>query len=1214
MWLKFAKNNVINNLLKRMIHTAQAISQCVRCGTSLKKFANGSDYYCSRCYANGYSVVYHPSSSILTIKERDSKRLVYEGPWISWTNTAESTPSVSTPPIQQRTLTCKIDESNFVQSQFRADQLYCPTCWSKNGLITEYTPGDGIVVVKDKDSRALIYQGPYSEWQGKAEVKAFDQTGVPSTATPSHIPVKSDEDQTEVNIENAVTASGEYANGQPEADLVQGQIRIFSDEHMAEIPIDSENIMGGMKKVSSTIGEGLDQYVKDQHFLYLSQSGDERFTDIYTSPIILDSAQPDPDSFINSVVSENPLYQYTEIGSKGYTPNISQANAISVIANTSKNLILCFPTGAGKTACAEAAIAKGILFGKTPETAEQISIQNPIAIYVCPARALAAQIAKDFSNPEHPFAKAGWSVRIEQGVRQIDSPKENTSPDDEDTDVGAADDAQLRNLAITENASIIVATPERLLSCLMNPKIYNWVSRISTMIFDEGHLLGDESRGAKFEGEQIHLYKDHYRRIKATPIGQQCSIIFMSATMQNALELSAWQSNTTQDPDWSVVWGEYKPVPITQEFRDYEISKKGPSEEDLAKDMLRDIVSRENYCTKRQANGAESETMRPTLVFFHVKRRAYLMQRVAENLFRECQNKNCGYVFEATSMSGKPMSSDDERCPVCNSSVSEWKINFHHASVRSGDQKRYVDEFNSGERKVLLATSTLAAGVNTGAMSVYIGGTSRGPNDISPSEIGQMRGRAGRQSFAHMYPDQAARVVIYTEKDRSTYHRRRIQAGAYLESMMVDPIYIVDNILRAVKMGSISNFNEAGTYIASSLAYFQSRVDNRHKMNIRQSLKEISRSIDGANNDRIEWMSITDPSCQHGDLKMNERSMAESSDDEESFDWHVVCKECGSEGLMEQEFRPLTDEDFLGMIDSSLRDLIGSGFLVVMPDGQIKITSLGKDIVRSHMESATAVDIVRNMIGFDPETTSAMDVAIAIGNVRANNDERRGCYISTEQAAECKEALARMGLDEKSAFPAVKNIQCLLWSLNGTTIDQVPDCLRADFMSIPDNYGGPFLTGFGSLAKHAGWFNNAGDLLSQIQVQLKKQVSPQQVPFAVVHMVGAVTANALEKAGFRNLHDIINSNDVDIRWADFCFYRFKWHLKSGRILPSSKPGSIDNWMRERMSKGATEMRASAAAALEGKKRGGDGKMAFDSEYKRMVNLLNSEQFLSRIGY
>jgi len=611
----------------------------------------------------------------------------------------------------------------------------------------------------------------------------------------------------------------------------------------------------------------------------------------------------------------------------------------------------------------------------------------------------------------------------------------------------------------------------------------------------------------------------------------------------------------------------------------------------------------------------EKTTIRPTLVFFHVKRRAYEMQRTARKLFRECTK--CGYIFRANNTRGTnyiPLKAKDDMCPVCQSPVKELEIDFHHAGETSKNQQRFVEDFNSGNKKILTATSTLAAGVNTGAMSVYIGGTCRGSQDVSTSDIGQMRGRAGRQSFAYKYPDQPAKVTIYTEKERGTYNRRRLQSGACLESQTVNPNQIADNLLREVRMGGINNFSDVGEYIGSSLSFFQSRVDNRHQMNIRQSLKEISGSVNGNNHDRVVWINVIDENCQHGNIEVTQQSTRKSIEGHnqqqgEVFDWTIICRDCGSEGLMQQEFYPKSEDDFVGMADSALRDLIGAGFLVTTPDGSLKITNIGKEIVRYHMEAASAVDIIHNMRDFDKKSITKLKLAIALGDIRANNDEEHGCYISKEQATNCPQVLEALGLTPETAFPAVKNIQCLLWTLQGVPAKDVPDCLRAVYMGIPDDYGGPFLNGFAAIARHAEWFKGEGTTLTQLGVQLRKQVSPIQTPLAVANRIGAATARSLSAAGFVSLHDIVKSSEADIRWADCCYWLWKLDQK-GDIIPSANPGGISEGMANSASEYAKRIKKYAKLALAGQKSEYSNP---DSKYAHSVNTLNSDEFLKHIG-
>jgi len=50
---------------------------------------------------------------------------------------------------------------------------------------------------------------------------------------------------------------------------------------------------------------------------------------------------------------------------------------------------------------------------------------------------------------------------------------------------------------------------------------------------------------------------------------------------------------------------------------------------------------------------------------------------------------------------------------------------FHNADIEEAEKNRLVSEFNSGAIKTLIATDTLAQGVNTAADTVIVFGTRR---------------------------------------------------------------------------------------------------------------------------------------------------------------------------------------------------------------------------------------------------------------------------------------------------------------------------------------------------------------------------------------------------------------------------------------------------------------------------------------------------------
>ncbi len=80
-------------------------------------------------------------------------------------------------------------------------------------------------------------------------------------------------------------------------------------------------------------------------------------------------------------------------------------------------------------------------------------------------------------------------------------------------------------------------------------------------------------------------------------------------------------------------------------------------------------------------------------------------------------------------------------------------VAFHHAGMVRSDRDAVEKMFKSGEVKLLLATATLAWGVNLPAYAVIIKGTDiYDPNqtesrDISILDVQQMFGRAGRPQY-----------------------------------------------------------------------------------------------------------------------------------------------------------------------------------------------------------------------------------------------------------------------------------------------------------------------------------------------------------------------------------------------------------------------------------------------------------------------------------
>ena len=85
-------------------------------------------------------------------------------------------------------------------------------------------------------------------------------------------------------------------------------------------------------------------------------------------------------------------------------------------------------------------------------------------------------------------------------------------------------------------------------------------------------------------------------------------------------------------------------------------------------------------------------------------------------------------------------------------SVDEWSLikvlkngfGMHHGKLPKYIQQEILDQFNKGTFNVLFCTSTIVEGVNTDAQNIIILNSSKGSKSLTPFDIKNIKGRAGR--------------------------------------------------------------------------------------------------------------------------------------------------------------------------------------------------------------------------------------------------------------------------------------------------------------------------------------------------------------------------------------------------------------------------------------------------------------------------------------
>ncbi len=322
---------------------------------------------------------------------------------------------------------------------------------------------------------------------------------------------------------------------------------------------------------------------------------------------------------------------------------------------------------------------------------KKILVEGKRVLYIVPLKALATEKRDDFDR----FSKLGISVGISIG--DLDS-----------------DDRKL------SDADVIVATSEKADSLMRHGS--RWIESVGLVIADEIHMIHDPGRGPTLE---VSLTKMKRRN-------PDLQIIALSATISNSNDLAMWLDADLVKSDWRPIKlkeGIYFDKKITfmdGGIKDIEFNK----DEVLA--LVTDMLRSGGQC----------------IIFVNSRRSTEALAT------RYCTGVAAMGAHSLSEEDQRILEGDSESTAVGRKLAScvKYGIAFHHAGLTS-DQRHYVESnFRNGSLKVIVATPTLAAGINLPARRVIIRDTTRfeassGNSPIPVMEIKQMCGRAGRPGF-----------------------------------------------------------------------------------------------------------------------------------------------------------------------------------------------------------------------------------------------------------------------------------------------------------------------------------------------------------------------------------------------------------------------------------------------------------------------------------
>jgi len=321
---------------------------------------------------------------------------------------------------------------------------------------------------------------------------------------------------------------------------------------------------------------------------------------------------------------------------------------------------------------------------------------------------------------------------------------------------------------------IIICTTEKLDSLIRHG--VNWISEISLIIADEVHLINDPSRGPTLE-IVLTLLRE---------LSPRAQIFSLSATIHNAKEIADWMNA-------NLLFSDFRPVKLYEGVGfDSKISFYEKNEVPLSKLETDAAIVENTLKMKKQC-----------LLFVSTRKNA---ERGADNLQKTVKNSlGRSEAFQLESVSNEIENVLEIPTRQCKKLANIVKngVAFHHAGLL-GKQRRIIEEnFKKGLIKAIVATPTLALGVNLPAFRVVIKDAKRfysgiGYVYIPVLEYKQMTGRAGRPQ----YDEYGESVLIAKSEDEARDLTDRYILG---DTENITSKLAVDPILRMHTLALIAN-------------------------------------------------------------------------------------------------------------------------------------------------------------------------------------------------------------------------------------------------------------------------------------------------------------------------------------------------------------------------------------------------------------------------
>jgi pre-mRNA-splicing helicase BRR2 len=444
--------------------------------------------------------------------------------------------------------------------------------------------------------------------------------------------------------------------------------------------------------------------------------------------------------------------------------NRVQSKVFPTAFGSDENMLVCAPTGAGKTNVAMLTMLKTMSQFRNAKD-DTFDLGEFKMIYIAPLKALVQEQVREFGKKLAPY---GIQVAELTG------------------------DHNLTKQQISET-QLIITTPEKWDVITRKSSDTSYTNLVRLIIIDEIHLLHDE-RGPVLESivaRTIRLSESTREPVR---------LVGLSATLPNYNDVARF---IRVDEGLYYFDATYRPCPLAQKFIGI-TEKKAIKRYQAMNDACYDKVM--EYAGKHQV-----------IIFVHSRKETAKTARFLRD--RALDEGVLNRFLQSDVASREILRSESEE--VSNADLKDllpMGFAIHHAGLSRADRSSAEELFAAGQVQVLVCTATLAWGVNLPAHTVIIKGTQvynpeRGRwTELSPQDVLQMLGRAGRPRY-----DQSGEGIIITAHTELNYYMSLLNAKLPIESQFMSKL--ADSLNAEVVLGSIRSREGAVEWLGYTYLY-----------------------------------------------------------------------------------------------------------------------------------------------------------------------------------------------------------------------------------------------------------------------------------------------------------------------------------------------------------------------------------------------------------